>query len=79
MSMKKEDQLKLDSIKRFPFTILHLVDDFIPITVVAPMERVKLLLQCQNEMLKQGTIIRPYNGVIDCIMQTFRNQGTLSF
>jgi solute carrier family 25 (adenine nucleotide translocator) protein 4/5/6/31 len=30
-------------------------------------------------MLKQGTITKPYNGVIDCTMQTFRNEGFLPF
>ena len=48
-------------------------------TVAAPFDRVKLLVQCQGEMLKQGTIMRPYNGIIDCIVQIFRNEGLLSF
>ncbi|CAF2336259.1 unnamed protein product [Rotaria sp. Silwood2] len=34
-------------------------------TAAAPIERVKLLVQNQGEMLKQGTLSRPYNGVID--------------
>jgi len=48
-------------------------------TAAAPIERVKLLVQNQGEMLKQGTITRPYNGVIDCTMQTFRNEGLIPF
>ena len=48
-------------------------------TAAAPIERVKLLVQNQGEMLKQGTITRPYTGVIDCTMQTFRNEGLLPF
>ncbi|CAF3344781.1 unnamed protein product [Rotaria sp. Silwood1] len=48
-------------------------------TAAAPIERVKLLVQNQGEMLKQGTLSRPYNGVIDCTMQTFRNEGLLPF
>ncbi|CAF1234060.1 unnamed protein product [Didymodactylos carnosus] len=55
------------------------VAGIIPVTAVAPIECVKLLLQTQGEMLKQGTITRPYNGTIGCIMQTFRNEGLLSF
>jgi solute carrier family 25 (adenine nucleotide translocator) protein 4/5/6/31 len=47
--------------------------------VAAPFGRVTLLLQCQGEMLKQGTINRPYSGAIDCIMHTFRNEGLISF
>jgi len=48
-------------------------------TAAAPIERVKLLVQNQGEMLKQGIITKPYNGVIDCTMQTFRNEGFLPF
>jgi len=45
----------------------------------APIERVKLLLQCQDEMIKQGTLDRPYAGVIDCVKRTWASEGTLSF
>ncbi|CAF1533967.1 unnamed protein product, partial [Rotaria sordida] len=48
-------------------------------TAVAPIERVKLLVQNQGEMLKQGTLARPYTGVIDCTVQTFKNEGLLAF
>merc|ERR1712038_1945147 len=45
----------------------------------APIERVKLLVQNQGEMLKQGTLDKPYNGVLDCTRRTMANEGTLSF
>merc|ERR1711937_597834 len=48
-------------------------------TVAAPIERVKLLLQRQDEMIKQGTLDRPYAGVIDCIKRTWASEGMLSF
>jgi solute carrier family 25 (adenine nucleotide translocator) protein 4/5/6/31 len=48
-------------------------------TAAAPIERVKLLVQNQGEMLKQGTLSRPYTGVIDCTVQTFKNEGLLPF
>ena len=48
-------------------------------TAAAPIERVKLLVQAQREMLKQGIITEPYNGVIDCTMKTFRSEGILPF
>jgi solute carrier family 25 (adenine nucleotide translocator) protein 4/5/6/31 len=48
-------------------------------TAAAPIERVKLLVQNQGEMLKQGVITRGYNGIIDCTMQTFRSEGFLPF
>jgi len=48
-------------------------------TAAAPIERVKLLVQNQGEMLKTGRLDKPYNGVIDCTMRTFRNEGVLPF
>jgi solute carrier family 25 (adenine nucleotide translocator) protein 4/5/6/31 len=48
-------------------------------TAAAPIERVKLLVQNQSEMLKQGRLDRPYTGVIDCTVRTFRNEGVLPF
>lgn len=48
-------------------------------TAAAPIERVKLLVQNQGEMLKQGLIDRPYNGVIDCTTRTMKSEGVFSF
>lgn len=48
-------------------------------TAAAPIERVKLLVQNQDEMLKTGRLDKPYGGVIDCTMRTFRTEGVLPF
>ncbi|CAH8593519.1 unnamed protein product [Schistosoma turkestanicum] len=48
-------------------------------TAAAPIERVKLLVQNQDEMIKQGRLDKPYSGVIDCTMRTFRQEGLLPF
>ena len=48
-------------------------------TAAAPIERVKLLVQNQGEMLKSGRLDRPYNGVIDCTKRTFQTEGLLPF
>lgn len=48
-------------------------------TAAAPIERVKLLVQNQGEMLKQGRIDKPYSGVIDCTARTFKTEGLVSF
>jgi len=48
-------------------------------TAAAPIERVKLLVQNQNEMLKQGVLDRPYNGVLDCTKRVFQNEGVYYF
>jgi len=44
-------------------------------TAAAPIERVKLLVQNQGEMIKAGRLDKPYTGVIDCTMRTFRTEG----
>jgi len=48
-------------------------------TISAPIERVKMLVQNQGEMLKQGLIDTPYKGVIDCFARTYQQEGFLSF
>ena len=48
-------------------------------TAAAPIERVKLLVQNQTEMIKQGRLDKPYTGVMDCTARTFRNEGILPF
>ena len=48
-------------------------------TAIAPIERVKLLVQNQNELIKQGRLSEPYKGVVDCVQRTFRNEGILPF
>ncbi len=44
-------------------------------TAAAPIERVKLLVQNQDEMIKTGRLSEPYKGVIDCTLRTFRTEG----
>jgi len=48
-------------------------------TAAAPIERVKLLVQNQGEMLKQGTLTEPYKGVMDCTARTMKSEGLASF
>jgi len=44
-------------------------------TVAAPIERIKLLVQNQDEMIKQGRLDKPYAGVIDCTKRTMASEG----
>merc|ERR1712217_884522 len=44
-------------------------------TATAPIERVKLLIQNQDEMIKQGRLNKPYNGVIDCTKRVLSEEG----
>jgi len=48
-------------------------------TAAAPIERVKLLVQNQGEMLKTGRLDKPYKGIIDCTARTFQTEGILPF
>lgn len=48
-------------------------------TAAAPIERVKLMVQNQDEMLKAGRLKEPYKGVIDCTIRTYRTEGILPF
>jgi len=48
-------------------------------TAAAPIERVKLLVQNQDEMLKTGRLSEPYKGVVDCTMKTFKSEGIVPF
>lgn len=66
---------------------LHFVENFglsgaaavISKTAAAPIERVKLLVQNQDEMIKAGRLDTPYKGVIDCTVRTYKAEGAISF
>jgi len=46
-------------------------------TAAAPIERVKLMVQNQDEMLKSGRLDRPYTGVLDCTRRILTEEGVL--
>ena len=48
-------------------------------TGAAPIERVKLLMQNQNELIKHGALSRPYSGIIGCAKHTLKHEGMISF
>lgn len=48
-------------------------------TAAAPIERVKLLIQNQAEMLKSGRLATPYKGVVDCTVRVMNEEGFASF
>lgn len=47
-------------------------------TAAAPIERVKLLIQNQDEMIKSGRLATPYKGIGDCFSRVIREEGTVS-
>jgi len=48
-------------------------------TAAAPIERVKLVVQNQSEMIKQGTLEKPFSGVADCFGWIMKNEGFGAF
>ena len=44
-------------------------------TAAAPIERVKLLIQNQDEMIKAGRLSEPYKGIGDCFKRTIKEEG----
>ncbi|KAF9197726.1 ADP/ATP carrier protein [Haplosporangium sp. Z 27] len=44
-------------------------------TAAAPIERVKLLLQNQDELIKAGRLSHPYKGVTDCFKRVIADEG----
>jgi len=47
-------------------------------TAAAPIERVKLLIQNQDEMIKQGRLATPYKGIGECFSRTIAEEGFVS-
>ncbi|KAF2605131.1 hypothetical protein F2Q70_00027135 [Brassica cretica] len=48
-------------------------------SAAAPIERVKLLLQNQGELIKTGHLTRPYTDLGNSFVRIFREEGVLSF
>jgi len=44
-------------------------------TAAAPIERVKLLIQNQDEMIKQGRLDKPYKGIGECFTRVIKDEG----
>jgi len=47
-------------------------------TAAAPIERVKLLIQNQDEMIKSGRLSEPYKGIVDCTRRVVAEEGVAS-
>lgn len=48
-------------------------------SAVAPLERIKLLLQNQREIIKQGKLTETYKNSIDCLVKTYKQEGISTF
>jgi len=64
-------------------TLSHFLIDFamggvsaaVSKTAAAPIERVKLLIQNQDEMIKQGRLATPYKGIGECFKRVIAEEG----
>merc|ERR1719433_782008 len=74
--MGKKGEEKLSFVESF---FLSGAAAIISKTAAAPIERVKLMVQNQDEMLKSGRLDRPYTGVIDCSTRILKTEGVLPF
>lgn len=76
MSKGEKQPVKLSFLENF---MLSGAAAIISKTAAAPIERVKLLIQNQGEMLKKGTLDTPYKGIVDCSKRTMQSEGVGSF
>ena len=69
---EKKPQFELGFAENF---ILSGIAAAVSKTGAAPIERIKLLVQNQSEMIKQGTLSEPYKGIVDCTIKTVKSEG----
>jgi solute carrier family 25 (adenine nucleotide translocator) protein 4/5/6/31 len=48
-------------------------------TIAAPIERIKMVVQNQDEMIRRGTLDRKFTGIMDCAGWITKNEGALAF
>lgn len=70
----KQFKVKLNPIEDF---VLSGAAAVISKTAAAPIERVKLMVQNQDEMIKAGTLKERYTGPIDCFRRVIQEEGVL--
>ncbi|MEN2496460.1 MAG: mitochondrial adenine nucleotide carrier Anc1 [Marteilia pararefringens] len=74
-----EKSTKANEISPFERFMLAGTSAAISKTLSAPIERVKLLIQNQEEMIRAGRLQKPYKGISNCFVRTYRDEGLLSF
>ena len=59
--------------------LLNFVTNAISKTAVAPIERIKLLLQTENELIKQGKLTEPFKGIGNVKNCLYKAEGGFAF
>ncbi|KHN37612.1 ADP,ATP carrier protein 2, mitochondrial [Glycine soja] len=66
---------KKNLLAHFPMCAISAV---VSVTAAAPIARVKLLIQNQNEIIKVGRLYESYKGIGDCFKRTIQEEGVFS-
>jgi len=48
-------------------------------TISAPIERIKMVIQNQDEMIRQGRLDKQFKGIMDCTNWILKNEGAAAF
>ena len=75
---KKEDMKVLGMPPFMADFLMGGVSAAVSKTAAAPIERIKLLVQNQDEMIKAGRLDRRYNGIVDCFKRTTADEGMMA-
>jgi len=75
---KKESKPKKPKLGFYEEFLIGGVSAGISKTFAAPIERVKLLVQNQDEMIKQGILDKKYDGVLDCTKRVVAQDGIIA-
>jgi len=74
--MSDVKKVKLSSLETFMLSGCAAV---ISKTAAAPIERIKMVVQNQDEMLRKGTLPKPFTGIMDCGKWIMSNEGVAAF
>jgi len=74
--MPEKKKAKLTFIENFALAGVAAV---VSKTIAAPLERVKMVVQNQDEMLKRGTLEKPFRNPFHCGSWIMSNEGVLAF
>ncbi|CCC67646.1 hypothetical protein NCAS_0A10880 [Naumovozyma castellii] len=76
--MSSKEEVKKESNFAIDF-LMGGVSAAVAKTAASPIERVKLLIQNQDEMIKQGSLDSKYKGIIECFQRTAKTEGIIAF
>merc|ERR1711935_633588 len=75
-SAGEKQKIKLSAIEDFLLSGTAAVTSK---TISAPIERIKMVVQNQAEMVKSGALDKPFKGVADCASWIMKNEGVGGF